>query len=58
MKAGATQMKESVDRDYETGFPMFSFMILVSIIGMLFQVYSKINQKMVGSTKSTKTHVY
>eukprot|EP00347_Sterkiella_histriomuscorum_P022120 403331610 len=58
MTLGASQMKESVDKDYETGFPLISFMILIGILGMLFQIYQKINQKMVGSTKGTKSHVY
>ena len=58
MNTGVSNMKESIDHDYETGFPLFSFLILAAIMFILYQVYDKINQKMGGTTRSSKSHVY
>jgi hypothetical protein len=51
-------MKASVDSDFETGFPIISFAILLGILGFLASIYSKINQKVAGNTKGSKTHMY
>ena len=56
-------MKDTVDADYDTGFPLMSFSILVAIFGMLYSIWLRINPKIgsnSGSTRSSggKPHSY
>ncbi len=60
LREGADKMKNTVDADYDTGFPIMSFMLLVVIFGMLYSIWLRINPKLGnnGTKSSGKPHSY
>ena len=49
-------MKETVDKDYESGFPLLSFIVLGGIMALLYQFWLRTNPKV--AQKTNKPHSF